>query len=188
MKIICNNCFSSNHVSDHHICSNLPHNFNDILKNMNYQLFVDDTLNYEQKMYILNHHNSIEGHFIDMIKGQIDNLKVDNDIRQFYLNNIDKFSQDLGQVNSNSDINIHFDYPENDEDDDYVDYLIGDPDLNNYDNHDDLENMLLDEYEIEHDFNVHHETLVKDDDADDDYSCGSICHCFQCHLDSDFDD
>jgi hypothetical protein len=198
-KLFCNTCLWSGCVCDGHIRPNCVINCGDILKEMHDQLFVDDNLSYDQCMFLLNHRNSIQGRFIDVITDRIRNLNISDNIRQVCLDNVDKFSRHL--IHEHSDANVNFGPFRLDDDDDesHEDYLIDDPNLNDHEgsgddnDDDDLENMIIDEYEAEHYFNLYRINIVNADDNDlnennDDYGHGWTCLCVECYPEPKLDD
>jgi len=178
-----NSSHTYNNVNN--ICSNFNHIHADIIKNINDQLFFDDKLDYNQKMYLLNHHSSIEEHFLNIIIEHVRNLTLNDQIRQFYLDNINKFSSNLFHVHRDSHVNFRHYVIDDDYDDteDYVDDY--DDELNEPDNDDcdDLENLLLDEYEIEFYYNNNN-----NNNNNNNRNINPTSHSFENRFESGFDE
>ncbi|CAF4642172.1 unnamed protein product, partial [Rotaria sp. Silwood2] len=103
-------------------------------------------------MFLLDHRFSIESGLIDFIIDQIHQLIPDENIRQVFLTNINRFAGHLRIVGSETQvIRQPVFFPDDvDDDDDYDEETITDDDSMLDDSFDDVENALLDELDFEH--------------------------------------
>ncbi|CAF4438369.1 unnamed protein product, partial [Rotaria sp. Silwood2] len=190
-KLFSNNSLSSGSRSDYRICPDCVVIIGNIFKEIDHQVFFDDHLSHDRQMYILNRRNTIEGHFITLIKDRLHNLTSDYDIHRNCFYNINKLSREFTLVYYDTNINCRNIVHEYDDDETVVDHLIDDPNPFHNNSSDDLENMLLDEYEMENDFNVSIHTAQDNNENDitndDDHDCNSNCRCGVCRPDYDFD-
>jgi len=155
-KSASNNCDSSNDTNDNIISSDLRVQLNQIIKDFEHQNFFDPSLSNEHILYILNNRFTIENEFIDKLNNRIQGLDIDPNIRQRLIANLDKFRTYYILIDNTSDItnDVIFNYPfhYDSDQDSYVDdstsdiYSDDDNDLC-----DDLENLILDQIEFEHD-------------------------------------
>ncbi|CAF3283144.1 unnamed protein product [Rotaria sp. Silwood2] len=191
IKLPANNSLSSGYRCDYQICPDCVVTIGNILKDIEDQVFVDNDLSHDRRMFILNKCNAIEGGFIELIKGRIHKLISDNDIHRFCLDNIKKLSREFTLVYYDTNINFPNIVHEYDDSETVAEYLIDDPNPFHNNSSDDLENMLLDEYEMGNDFNVSIHTAQDDDENHinnyDDYGCSLNCRCGVCRPNYDFD-
>ncbi|CAF1237157.1 unnamed protein product [Rotaria sp. Silwood1] len=110
---------------------------------------VDMDLPYEHLMFLLNHRNTIETKFIELLNQRIEQLNIDHNIRNRLITNIDKLSSYLLDINADTNINqiFHFNYDSDEES--YVDYPSDDMNSEEYDSYDDIENQIIDQIELE---------------------------------------
>ncbi|CAF1295501.1 unnamed protein product [Rotaria sp. Silwood1] len=167
---------STSHDNEYsyHITNDLSIKINDIIRSSDYRLFFDDHLSFEQLMFLLNHRYSIEISVLDFIIDKIYQLIKDENIREIFLNNINKFAGHLHLVNSDTDVSLRptfflgdsddADYYYDDDDDD--DRTITDDDSIFEDSFDDLENDLLDRFDFEHFLAVYRYSPPSDDEYD----------------------
>jgi hypothetical protein len=118
-------------------------------------------------MFILNHHNTIEHQLVEVLNHRIHDLNIPNDIRQRLIENLNKFSNNLIQINSYTNARHHYVFV-NDEEYDEDSYIDDENDDDTYsdenDMYDDLENVILDQIEMEHDIDVfNHHTPANND-------------------------
>ena len=89
--------------------NNLNNNvYNEILKNVHNQLFLNKDLTYDHLMYLINNRYTIEDRMFRFINDQLHHVILDDDLRHSCLNNFMKFSHDLIYVNSDNMINSGF--------------------------------------------------------------------------------
>ncbi|CAF2793226.1 unnamed protein product [Rotaria sp. Silwood2] len=145
-----NSSIPNDNEFNYQITNDLSIKINDIIRNNNYRLFFDENLSYDQLMFLLNNRSSIESGLIDFIIEQIHQLIPDENIRQVFLTNINRFAGHLHMVNSDTQVIRHLVFYPDDEDDDYDEETTSDDDSMFDDILDDIENELLDELEFEH--------------------------------------
>ena len=168
-----------------YICSNFDH----IIKSIHDQLFFDDKLDYGQKLYLLTHPTSVEGRFLDILIGHVSNLALDDDMRQFYFNNINQFGSGFFQIYHHTNVNngplIMYD----DYDDTESDIEESEDDPYESDDCDDLENLLFDYYEMVYYFNNNNNANNNNNNsACSSTSPSSFQHQFQFGFDDDDND
>ncbi|CAF3677311.1 unnamed protein product [Rotaria sp. Silwood1] len=140
---------SSDNINLHHISPHVYVELNKIMNDMLNQLFFDKDLPYEHLMFLLNHRNTIETKFIELLNQRIEQLNIDHNIRNRLITNIDKLSSYLLDINADTNINqiFHFNYDSDEES--YVDYPSDDMNSEEYDSYDDIENQIIDQIELE---------------------------------------
>ncbi|CAF4624593.1 unnamed protein product [Rotaria sp. Silwood2] len=142
---------SNDNEFNYHITNDITIKINDIIRNDNYHLFFDINLSYDQLMFLLNNRSSIESGLIDFIIDQIHQLIPNENIREVFLSNINRFAGHLHIVGSDTQvIRQPAFYPDDEDDDDYDEETITDDDSILDDSFDDVENALLDELDFEH--------------------------------------
>ncbi|CAF3283187.1 unnamed protein product [Rotaria sp. Silwood2] len=166
IKSFTNELSSSSYQSHYQISPDLILKVDDIFKDVNYRLFFDDNLNYEQLMFIIKNRNSIESHFIGFIKNYINKMIPDNNIRQVYLNNIDRFSRNMMIVNNDTNINYRSIFYDDSDDETLADDDSEDSNSSLDNSYDDLENVLLDEFDFEHFLNTWRCNTFNEDEED----------------------
>lgn len=114
--------------------------FDKIMSDMQYQLFIDPNLTYEQQIELLNKSDAIEGAFLCNLYDSIKKLDLPEHIRDDLLENLEIIAEPMTIVDANSS-------SDSDTDDD----TYSDMDTDDDDSYDDLENIILDQMEYEHD-------------------------------------
>jgi len=164
IKSLTDNFNSSGYINHDNISPNLRLEYNKIINDLQHQLFFDQDLTHEHRMFLLNNRNTIESKFIQVLHDRINNLNIDSDIRERLIGNINKFSENLTHINIYSNTNHHFHVNYNSDEESDIDYQTDNFDSDANDDYDDLENLILDEIEMEHDINVFSDNIQENQD------------------------
>lgn len=173
IKLLSNNYLPPNSLIQHFICHDCIITIDDMLNDMDDRLFIDDSLSYDEQMFLLNHPVTIEGRLIDLIKDRIHNLISDNDIHRVCLANFKRFSRAFVTVYHDDDIN------DDDNNETMVDFLLDDPNPFPSDSDDALETTLLDENDMEIEFSDSNSCVCDTNCVCQQFSCDSDCDSHQ---------
>ncbi|CAF1514658.1 unnamed protein product [Adineta steineri] len=153
IKSLPNNFIPSCYINDNNINNNISSNLQaeciEILNAIQNQLFFDQDLTYEHRMYILNRRHTIESDFITMLHDRINQLNIDIHIRERLATNLNGFNSSFNNVDLYTDIRDYFGVNHDSDEESYFDPETDDTYVNLQDCCDDLENLILDDIEFE---------------------------------------
>lgn len=202
-KLFSYNNLPSVSSNQHWICSDCITNIKNIINDLDYTLFINNNLTYDEQMFLLNRRDTIEGHLIDLIIERIQNEIPNNNIHRICLANVIQFSRNFillyhipnlnPPIASDHDNMINIVNDNNDQP--MLDFLIDDPNPREIPDIVEFEYMLTDEFDLANYINLTLDTITDNlDDIDnmsDDNTCvsSSTCSFFnddESNFDSDF--
>lgn len=146
-----------------------------IMYHIQHQLFLDPDLNHQQRIFLLYQPGAIENEFFLYLYDYIYDFSISEDLRDSSFQNLSKLNTNLIPVDIYSGIN-QYNLVDDDSDDEAYADNVSDIDSDANDTYADLENILLDEIEFEHDLAAFHPSAEKNhklsaDDSDKENSC-----------------